>query len=362
MPEQYSSALDCVSDAFSRADSLEQPLWEFFSIFVNHRELFYSAGDELFSPSFSGNADYLRFLSLLFSRSRRYELSIKACDFLCDIGEYVEEAVNRRTRSHMLLESMTQSNHSSAIFASLYTSKILKNDVQAFNDRHLSVIDFLQAQTSKSDEAALRQDNLKMFLDINTWLQSAKSVAIVGSGPKIIGREKGEEIDSHDRVIRINFAYDKSLVKDIGERTDLVISSNQHFTGQSNVLRSGSDLSSFTQSPCMLLDCSHVTLEPMPPSISIENSLISMPAPIRAILAEIGYKFSTTGLASILYVACLLRINTSLYGFDFYEDFSRPYFHSTMTLEPSILHEIHFERLLGRSAMEAIFENVTIRT
>ena len=87
-----------------------------------------------------------------------------------------------------------------------------------------------------------------------------------------------------------------------------------------------------------------------------------MPAPIRAILADVAYKFSTTGLASILYIACLLQKKTSIYGFDFYEDFSKPYFHSTMTLEPSILHEIHFERFLGRLAVKEIFNNIILGT
>lgn len=48
-----------------------------------------------------------------------------------------------------------------------------------------------------------------------------KTVAIVGNGPDLIGRELGGAIDDHDVVVRINLVRPTGRESDIGSRTDV---------------------------------------------------------------------------------------------------------------------------------------------
>lgn len=50
---------------------------------------------------------------------------------------------------------------------------------------------------------------------------SGKTVAIVGNGPSELGKGLGDEIDSHDVVIRINNHTVKGFERDYGTRTDM---------------------------------------------------------------------------------------------------------------------------------------------
>lgn len=54
-------------------------------------------------------------------------------------------------------------------------------------------------------------------------LISNKSVAIVGNGPSELGKNKGEEIDSHDIVIRFNNYRIDNYEKDYGTKTNIWI-------------------------------------------------------------------------------------------------------------------------------------------
>ena len=48
-----------------------------------------------------------------------------------------------------------------------------------------------------------------------------KTVAVVGNGPSLAGRELGGAIDHHDIVVRINLVRPKGREGDIGRRTDV---------------------------------------------------------------------------------------------------------------------------------------------
>lgn len=50
---------------------------------------------------------------------------------------------------------------------------------------------------------------------------NAKSIAIVGNAPNVLGKNKGKEIDSHDLVIRINNYHLKGYEADTGTKTDV---------------------------------------------------------------------------------------------------------------------------------------------
>ena len=52
-------------------------------------------------------------------------------------------------------------------------------------------------------------------------LISSKSIAVVGNGPSAIGFGRGEEIDSHDIVIRFNNVKVDGFETDYGKRTDI---------------------------------------------------------------------------------------------------------------------------------------------
>lgn len=59
-----------------------------------------------------------------------------------------------------------------------------------------------------------------------------KSVAVVGSSGNLLNREAGEEIDSHDIVIRFNQARVEGYEKYVGSRTDIRILNTHTFLGK----------------------------------------------------------------------------------------------------------------------------------
>ncbi|WP_372737912.1 glycosyltransferase family 29 protein [Neptunomonas sp.] len=59
------------------------------------------------------------------------------------------------------------------------------------------------------------------LIAIEPSLELSTSVAVVGNSPKILGRKLGEEIDSHDDVIRFNGALIEDYAVDVGRKTTI---------------------------------------------------------------------------------------------------------------------------------------------
>lgn len=67
-------------------------------------------------------------------------------------------------------------------------------------------------------------ENARRFAEHLRWLE-AGDVILIGNSPKLLGTGRGAEIDSHDRVIRLNDFRLDGFEADIGRRTDLWFSS-----------------------------------------------------------------------------------------------------------------------------------------
>ena len=100
--------------------------------------------------------------------------------------------------------------------------------VHGLKDIHLilSVADFAHKNNYTNDKIRRSSEIYNCFLknnksnDIAKLIQN-KSIAFVGNGPQEMGRRRGEEIDSHDIVIRMNSFSLEGYEKDYGTRTDI---------------------------------------------------------------------------------------------------------------------------------------------
>ena len=59
-----------------------------------------------------------------------------------------------------------------------------------------------------------------------------KTIAIVGNGPQEVGKNKAEEIDSHDIVIRFNMFKTGEYEKDYGKKTSVWVVNNEAVSGR----------------------------------------------------------------------------------------------------------------------------------
>ncbi len=93
-------------------------------------------------------------------------------------------------------------------------------------DRFLPVAKFALNNgysNKKIEEAVFVYDKLAQNRrnDLFKKILEGKTVAVIGNGPSEIGRNKGEEIDLHDIVIRFNNYRTAGFEKDYGSRTDV---------------------------------------------------------------------------------------------------------------------------------------------
>ena len=61
-------------------------------------------------------------------------------------------------------------------------------------------------------------------------LLTGKTIAVIGNGPSEVGKNRGEEIDAHDIVIRINNYRLNGYEEDYGKRTDIWVRNTHHLT------------------------------------------------------------------------------------------------------------------------------------
>lgn len=70
---------------------------------------------------------------------------------------------------------------------------------------------------------------LKKLKFVNPTLNLENKIAIVSNSPENLNNENGKLIDSYDIVVRFNFSTIKGFEKNIGTKTDLLVSNHYHF-------------------------------------------------------------------------------------------------------------------------------------
>tara|TARA_R110001583_G_scaffold119280_4_gene270630 strand:- start:183 stop:1289 length:1107 start_codon:yes stop_codon:yes gene_type:complete len=321
------------------------------------------------------NSEYWRFLSLHFLRCKNYDDAILACLEHAKSNPNDKEPVDRIFRAELLIDiQLNNGTISDDILKKIITkktkSKKIENNLHAYQNNFMDEfsterqnIAALEASANhdKSDAYSPQKLNYEKHLALLKRLKEAKSIAIVGNGSSLLNKGLGEKIDSHDEVIRINFPGMKGHEADIGTRTSLVLTSNQHFTGEENIKNSKNNMTKYPNTTGLILDSAHINSTPIPSidELTLEK-LVSLPQQYRSILHDIGYVFSTTGLSGIIFFGILLRKKVNAFGFDFYSNITSPYYFMTTKHEPTILHEIEYERWLAHKFIPLITNKNTV--
>lgn len=341
----------------------EVSLFELFTIFSKNREYFYSTD---FNYNFCFDKIYpeiIRFLSLVSIRLGNYDFSEKYSFELSGISKYKEEGLRRLERVGLLKLSGNELidkyiKYAECNIVDFGDLMLPPNLTRSISKRG---IDFSRLFIDEDSQNLI--NNQKRFFIVLDKILNSKRIGVVGNGSSIKNLQKGSEIDACDMVIRINFARVSGFERFAGSRTDLMVSSNQHFNGDKNISNSLRGLNYFPSVPCLLLDSAHDMLTPLPSIIGVDKEIVSLPHHFRRIMKKIGYQFSTTGLSLIIFLGLILKKELHLFGFDFYSDPSNPYYNSPLReelFEPMILHEIQFERLLARDILPKLCENIKI--
>ncbi len=159
-----------------------------------------------------------------------------------------------------------------------------------------------------------------------------KSVAVVGNGPSEIGKRKGNEIDSHDLVIRVNNYDTQNYIEDYGQKTDIWV------RGMGSVDVKDMTKDNFYQACVWATDYSQFPilynfLDIMHRDINV-NKILSLSLDknfMRNLKMESGVFFPTTGfnILNFLLKECSCK-KISAYGFSFLQesvdDYSSHYF------------------------------------
>jgi hypothetical protein len=167
----------------------------------------------------------------------------------------------------------------------------------------------------------------------------ARTVAIVGNGPRLRGSKLGENIDRHDAVIRCNFAEIDNFVEDVGSKTS-VIMFNESLRHRIPKLRARSV--QYKNVPAL-------GLHPEP-SFGLSNEeflsfprIATLPPSVRRFLSDICYSRSTTGLMAINLLQFVFQKQISIYGFDFFDNVSNQHYYDNQ-LGAYLGHELQYER------------------
>ncbi len=91
--------------------------------------------------------------------------------------------------------------------------------------------DYRRMAMKLKDSTISLQDGLRQILDLGDRFRhdsigQSATVAVVGNSPDLLGQEKGEEIDSHDLVVRFNkISAETAQQAHTGKRTDIWVMS-----------------------------------------------------------------------------------------------------------------------------------------
>tara|TARA_Y100000361_G_scaffold134050_1_gene132818 strand:- start:3511 stop:4260 length:750 start_codon:yes stop_codon:yes gene_type:complete len=177
------------------------------------------------------------------------------------------------------------------------------------------------------DEIMKRTEiKIKPKLDLEEF--KGKSCAIVGSSPKLLEQELGEEIDSHDYVVRFNLSRTDGYEKHTGSKTNFRVISGKSFGYIDNPGYERHDFDFFKQ-----CEGEHFILKPRSDgnfrhivgglinNIDTLNPISVIPV---TTMNDISTHFehmvepSCGFLGTMVFMECFENIN--LYGFDWYED------------------------------------------
>lgn len=318
----------------------------------------------------SNNSEYWRFISLHFIRLGLYEEAAQACANHFKLSHQNKEAKDREKRIAILMQlsnkqpTNTKKTLSIDIGSTQFNSSIdlMKSDLARFGRisnssypdfRNLVSSEVETANKLAEQESISRNDNeylenFAKFKKLLDRLHAANTIAIVGNGSSMLNNNFGDEIDACDEVIRVNYPKINGYENDVGTKTTIIITSNQHFSGEYNIANSTNGMKNYPDVVSLVLDAAQIKETPIPKlDPKIVEKLIFMPSSYRRIIQDIGYVFSTTGLSGMIFIAILLSKKTKAFGFDFYSNRSRPYFSSNQPLEPTILHELQYEKWIA---------------
>lgn len=208
----------------------------------------------------------------------------------------------------------------------------------------------------QSDNSPKTQYVLNALNHFTNYIKDASSVAIVGNGPNLLGKELGKQIDSHDIIVRMNFFHTKGYEQDTGTETDIwVTGANEAYVDKKldqtpknilSILKSSSLQNKITFLP---------TIEKIEERLNKDyKEFIAIPAEQQT-LAEVKCLTETpsTGMRSISFIVNICEKNVDLYGFDFFRTTAHHYYDVNCPLGETfkerkmwyVLHDFAWEAL-----------------
>ena len=181
-------------------------------------------------------------------------------------------------------------------------------------------------------------------------LTSARSVAIVGNGPSLLGSGYGARIDAQEVVVRINYPVIQGHAADVGSRTDFIFFSE-------NLL---DRLTFFIDRDPSYRGLPLLAVSPAPQNRGRfidpkwnDLQLGSLPSAARSCLTRFCYDLATTGCLTMCLCVFLNVPNVERFGFDFYQDASNPHYFDGHD-QPFLGHDASYERFLVESVLPRI--------
>lgn len=189
-----------------------------------------------------------------------------------------------------------------------------------------------------------------VWRDLLRRLADARSVAVVGNGPSLLGRGFGAPIDAADLVIRINFPVIQAHEADVGSRTDVMVFSDGLLGRLPSLLARDPR---YGDLPLLVVSALPSREDLLAASVSAGLRLGMMPATMRDSLTRLSYDLATTGCLILCLCAIMSTGSIALYGFDFYKDRTRPHYFSGHD-QPFLGHDVDYERFFVEEVIPAI--------